>query len=344
MVSKEMQMVLRALYRQGWSIAALARAFSLSWRTANRHAKSDAPVRYTPRACPADLSEEQLGHVVRRLGVCDKIRATTLYREVKELGYEASYPSFARRVRALRPIQEPESEVRFETDPGVQTQVDWATLGAWPLGTDVVEFKVLVGVLGFSRHVAMRFATDQTRATTLALVPWVLHELGGVTQEVLTDRDSVFVIGETSDKRAIFAPEWVDLTLSLGTAPKACRAYRAKTKGKVERVIREVKEDFVPWLTGQALPPRPSIFDYDELGRRWATEVVGPRKHRTTGRIVSEAWLEELPLLNRIPDRLLVEVIGATVDMSNVVDLTAALKARGAVVDHRSLADYEVDE
>ena len=32
--------------------------------------------------------------------------------------------------------------------------------------------------------------------------------------------------------------------------PRACRPYRAKTKGKVERVIREVKEDFLAWLGG----------------------------------------------------------------------------------------------
>ena len=29
----------------------------------------------------------------------------------------------------------------------------------------------------------------------------MLHELGGATAEVLTDRDAIFVIGETGDKR-----------------------------------------------------------------------------------------------------------------------------------------------
>jgi hypothetical protein len=54
---------------------------------------------------------------------------------------------------------------------------------------------------------------------------------------------------------------------------------------------------------------------------------------------VSEAWIEELPLLRPIPDRLLAEVSGATVDMSNVIDL-AAVRAKGAVVSHRTLDDY----
>jgi transposase len=251
MIDEETWMVLRALYRQGWNITELAREFGINWRTARPHAEADEPPRYTPRPCPADLTDEQLAFVKRRLGVCASLRATTLYREVTELGYAGSYPSFARRVRSLRGEQPAEPSVRFETDPGGQTQMDWCDLGRWPLGRDVVELKALVGILGFSRHVAMRFATDQTRATTLELLPWVVHELGGVTQEILTDRDPVFVVGETSDKRAIFAPECVDLTMTLATTPRACRPYRAQTNALAESVIGLYKTELIrnkgPW-------------------------------------------------------------------------------------------------
>ena len=342
MLRKELCMILRALHDHGWKIAELAREFGMSRTTVSRHVKGDGPPTYR-RACPADLTAEQHAYVTRRLAVCSTIRASTLYREVQELGYEGSYPSFVRRVRSMRVKQPLDPVVRFETHPGAQTQMDWCDCGAWPLGTEAVELKALVAVLGFSRHVAVRFAVDQTRATTLELVPWILHELGGVTEEVLTDRDTVFVIGETSDKRPVFAPEWVDLTMTLGTTPRACRPYRAKTKGKIERVIRELKEDFLPWLTGHALPPRPSLYDYDERARRWATEVVATRSHRTTGRIVGEAWLEEVALLRPVPERLLHAVTGGHVDTSNVIDLSA-VRARGAVVEQRALTDYEVEE
>jgi transposase len=339
MFSEEIRMELRALHRHGWSIAALAREFNINRRTVARYVGSDEPASYGPRACPADLSEAQLAHVIRRLDICHKIRVTTLYREITELGYAGSYPSFARRVRLLRTIEPTEPEVCFETDPGVQAQIDWTELGLWPLADAMVELKAWVAVLGFSRAVALRFATDKTRPTTLALIPQVLSDLGGATAEILTDRDPALVIGETSDKRAIFAPEWVDVALSLQTTPKACRAYRAKTKGKVERVIREVKEDFVPWLTGQVLPARPSLADYDALARRWALEVVGGRRHRTTGRIVSDAWREEQTMLRPIPARLLSRSLGTHTQDARVIDL-AAIKAQGSVVEHRSLDDY----
>ena len=57
-----------------------------------------------------------------------------------------------------------------------------------------------------------------------------------------------------------------------------------------ERVIRELKEDFLAWLTGQVFPEHPTLIWYDAMARRWAAEVVAMRRHRTTKRIVSEAW------------------------------------------------------
>ena len=73
--------------------------------------------------------------------------------------------------------------------------------------------------------------------------------------------------GSRADGAPIYAPEWLDVAALLGTRPRACRPYRAKTKGKVERVIREVKEDFLAWLTGQVLPERPTLAWYDAQPR-----------------------------------------------------------------------------
>jgi transposase len=337
---KEIWMELRALHRQGWSISELARKFNLNRRTVARYVAADDAPSYGQRHCPAELSEAQLAYVKRRLAICSTLRATTLYREVTDdLGYGGSYVSFARRVRVLRPLEVKEPEVRFETAPGVQVQIDWTTLGHWALGTEMVELKALVAILGFSRMVAIAVATDQTRATTLSLIPRLLHELGGSPQEVLTDRDVAFVIGETAEHRPVFAPEWVDQTLALSTTPRACRPYRAKTKGKVERIIQEVKADFLPWLTGQGLPPRPSLSDYEERARTWAHDVVARRTHRTTGRIVGEAWDEERTHLEVIPARLTTLWSGRDIDPVNVIDIAAA-RDGGNTVEHRDLSAY----
>src|SRR6266851_2810162 len=242
MQSGETSMELKALYQHGWSISALAREFGLNRRTVKRELESESPRQYSQRAKPTELSPAQLAHVERRLAVCPTIRGSDLHAELKRgYGYAGSYPAFARHLLTLRPLMVKEPEIRFETGPGVQTQADWADLGLWPLGDQMVELHAMVAVLGCSRRPALRMATEQTRPTTFERVVRCLDDLGGATKEILTDRASAFVIGTRHDRSAILAPEWVEVCSLLGVIPRTCRAYRAKTKGKVERVVKEVK-------------------------------------------------------------------------------------------------------
>jgi transposase len=346
-------MELHVLHKHGWSISALAREFGLNWRTVKRELASPGPRQYPPRVQPTALTEAQARHVERRLAVCPGIRGTDLLLELREqYRYRGSYPAFARHLRLLRPAQVRDPEIRFETGPGWQTQADWALIGAWRLGSELVELNAMVAILGCSRAPAIRFATDRTRPTTLERLAWCLDDLGGVTREVLTDRDPAFCMGATSDGKAILAPEWVDFSARLGVVPKACRPYRAQTKGKVERMVRELKESLLPWLSGQVLPLAPTLADYDALARRWIEEVVLARRHRTTARIVGEAWAEERPLLTPIPARLLAGLAaqetpalaargsGATGPSRRLIDLEQ--RRRGEQVQGRSLAEYEV--
>jgi len=333
----------KALRRLGWSISAIAREFDLSRTTVYKELASAVPRAYGPRARLFPLNEAQLAFVQRRLAACAEIRGTDLHAELRyHYDYQGSYPVFQRQLRLLRPAVVRDPEIRFETHLGEQTQADWAEMGIWPLGKDRVELFAMVAILGCSRAPALRFATDQTRPTSFERLVHCFQDLGGVTKEVLTDRDPVFVIGQTSTGSAIFAPEWIDACEVLGLVPKACRPFRAKTKGKVERMIREVKESFACWLTGQVLPKYPMLADYDAFGQRWVQEIVLRRRHRTTKRIVGEAWQEERALLRPIPERILASFGSAVIVAmpANVIDLE--LRRSGEHVDVRDLSEYEV--
>jgi transposase len=333
-------MELKALSRLGWSVTALAREYGLSRTTVYKElASSDS--RSYDRAKPTELNEAQRIHIERRLSVCPGIRGTDLHAELRyEYSYAGSYPAFQRHLRLLRPAEVKDPEIRFETGPGLQTQADWAKLGLFPLGEQMVELRAMVAILGLSRAPAIRFAADQTRLTTFERPLRCLQDLGGVTREILTDRDVAFCIGATSEGHAILAPEWVDLATLLGVVPKACRPYRAKTKGKVERMIRELKESFLPWLSRQLLPPQPTLADYDALARRWIQEVVLKRRHRTTKRIVGHAWADERPLLRPIPERVLAKYT-ANLSVLPLLDVNNEQRQLGEVVQIRLLSDYE---
>ena len=80
-----------------------------------------------------------------------------------------------------------------------------------------------------------------------------------------------------------------------GYYPKACRPYRAKTKGKVERPYRYIREDFFLARSFQNLD------DLNAQLRHWLDTVANSRTHATTGRIVAEAFAEEQPQLQPLP-------------------------------------------
>ena len=254
MQSEDTWMELHVLRRHGWSIAALAREFGLNWRTARRYATASEPPRYRPRARPAELNAAQLAHVERRLAACPDLRATVLHRELREgYGYAGSYASLRRRVVELRPATTAEPVLRFETGPGIQTQGDWADVGAWPLGDGTADLFAFVAILGHSRMVALRFATDKTRPTTLRRIVRCVDDLGGATAEFLTDRDTALMAGARADGAPIYAPEWLDVAALLGTRPRACRPYRAKTKAYATDCTSSARSMANPWPTSATL-------------------------------------------------------------------------------------------
>ena len=60
-------------------------------------------------------------------------------------------------------------EIRFETDPGVQTQADWAILGTWPVDGEPAELSAIVRI-GVGPQTTRGFWPSARR------VPVVIHE------------------------------------------------------------------------------------------------------------------------------------------------------------------------
>jgi hypothetical protein len=116
-----------------------------------------------------------------------------------------------------------------------------------------------------------------------------------VPGEILYDRMRTAVSGEDADGAALFNKTLLELARHYGFLPKACRPYRAKTKGKVERPFRYVREDF--FLAR-------SFRDLDDLNaqfRQWLDGVANVRTHATTQRVVAEHFAEERPSLKPLP-------------------------------------------
>ena len=103
------------------------------------------------------------------------------------------------------------------------------------------------------------------------------------------------VAGEGDQGGIIYNRALIDMARHYGFHPRACQPYRAKTKGKVERPFRYIREDFFLARTFRNLE------DLNDQLRRWVDGVANPRVHATTRRVVNEAFAEERPHLRQLP-------------------------------------------
>ena len=286
------------LHRQGLSVSAIARQSGIDRKTVRKYIERglEVPV-YGPRKPRPALLDAFAGYLRERVKAFPALTGRRLYRELKELGYKGGYTTVTDFLREVRPPTERGFEVRFETGPGEQGQVDFAQFQV--VFTDEPTTPRVVWlfsmVLGFSRLIWARYVVHQDLATVLRCHTAAFQALGGAPRELLYDRMKTVVTGEGDTGGIIYNRSLIDLARHYGFHPRACQAYRAKTKGKVERPFRYIREDFFLARTFRNLD------DLNEQLRRWLDTVANPRVHATTRRVVNEAFAEERAHLRQLP-------------------------------------------
>jgi hypothetical protein len=200
-------------------------------------------------------------------------------------------------LRDLRPPRETPFERRFETPPGRQAQVDFAEFSVAFADEPGVTRKVWLFslVLGHSRWLWGRFVASQNLQSVLRCHIAAFTAMGGVPEEILYDRMKTAVIGEDAAGVVTYNASLVALLNHYGAAPRACQPYRARTKGKVERPFRYIRQDFFLARSFRNMDDLNDQFD------AWRREVANPRVHATTRRVVDEAFAEEAPHLTPLP-------------------------------------------
>jgi transposase len=293
----ELMMILE-LHRQGLKVSAIARQLGVDRKTVRRYiARGLEPPTYGPRPPQQKSTDSFLPYLRERLTAFPGLTAVRLWRELRERGYAGGYTAVKRAVRGIRPDPITPFEVRFETPPGEQGQVDLARFEVEfmdePGVTRIVWLFSMV--LGYSRLIWARFVIHQDLQSVLRCHIAALEAIGGAPREILYDRMKTAVIGEDADGLVVYNRGLVDLARHYGFQPRACRPYRPKTKGKVERPFRYIREDF---FLGSSFR---NLDDLNAQLRRWLDTVANPRLHATTQRIVNEAFAEEKPALKPLP-------------------------------------------
>jgi len=283
------------------SIRKIARELNVSRNTVRHYLRNLAnKPKYQDRPVRQSILEPYKPYIHDRIEAAKPywIPATVMLQEIKVLGYEGGIGILKVYIRQFKDTQD-DPVVRFETLPGQQLQVDFTTIVR---GRS--KLKAFVATLGYSRASYVRFSYSEKQHDWLDGIEEALNYFGGVPKEILFDNAKCIMIERDAfgEGQHRWNAKLLELAKDYGFIPKACRPYRAKTKGKVERFNRYLKESFMTPLAA-TLKQADLRLDVSVANARigpWLEDVAHQRIHGTTAQrpqvLLDEERFELMPL------------------------------------------------
>lgn len=296
MLRREDWLMIQAKRQNGLYIKDIAAELGVHARTVRRALKrSGAPMGKRPRARRSKLDPYKA--TVDRLLAENVWNAVVILRAIEAEGYAGEISIVRDYIRPKRVLRPRRATVRFETAPGVQLQSDWGEI-VTRIGGARCKVHFIVNTLGYSRRFHF-WATDSEDAEhTYEGLIRSFEYFGGVTDEALVDNQKAAVITHRVGEAVRFNERFIDLAGHYGFRPRACRPYRARTKGKDERMVGYVKQHFfVRYREFE------SWAHLNRLAEEWLATEADRRVHGTVREVVAERFARETPHLKPLPAR-----------------------------------------
>jgi transposase len=232
--------------------------------------------------------EPLIGERVRKTD--GRISAKRLLPVVRVAGYGGSLRNLQRAVKDAKAAWKLQRRVYrpWVSTPGEHLVVDWGSSGG---------HEIFCAVLAWSRYRFVRFATDQTRATTLELLAECFGALDGVPAVVLTDRMGCLRAGTVANV-VVPHPEYVACALRYGFRPDFCEAADPESKGVVENLVGYAQRDLVIPAIGAG--GWADLGSANAAAQAWCAEV-NAQVHSEIAAVPAERLATERGVLRRVP-------------------------------------------
>ena len=303
---------IKALHQQGHSIRAIAALTGLARNTIRKVLRGQHPLKRRPAPRPGKL--DPFADYLRRRSAEHPLSAVRLLEEIRPMGYAGSIATLRRFLASLGQDRRAKARltVRFETPPGQQAQADWSYCGRLlDRAGQPCPIYAFAYLLCYSRMLFIRFTTSMKMAQLIACHQEAFAAFGGWPQVILLDNMKQVRVGPGR-----LNEQFLDFANHHGFTPRTHRPYRPRTKGKVERVIDYVKDNF---LLGR------DFADLDDLNRQgqiWMERVANIRVHATTGCRPLDLFEREKGLLiplRSVPAYRYLEAVGRTASWEALV-------------------------
>lgn len=293
MITTEEFMDIHSLRRAGFSMRAIARKLGIHRDTVKAHLESESLPRYRKQKRRESILDPY-HQIIEDYLEQDDYQATWIFERLQKMGYGGSYETLRDYVRKIKEKQVRLAYTRFETEPGLQAQVDFGDFQiAEPDGstTTVYAFSML---LGFSRAMHVEYIERCTFESFMDCHINAFKHLGGVPAEILYD-NMKNVVSDRKGGKVSFNMEFLHFAHHYGFTPRACPPYSPWVKGKVERPMDYIRERFWRGYTFT------TVETLNRDMRSWLDETANQRVHGTHRQSVLVRWQEEIPLLGKLP-------------------------------------------
>lgn len=270
-IPKELEdKILRLHFVEKWKIGTIASQLDVHHTTVERVLTEAGTVDEQERT-RASLADTYVPFMKETLERWPKLPASRLLEMVRERGYSGKSEGHFRRIVArYRPRPAAEAFLRLRTLPGEQAQVDWGHFGHMTIGRAHRALMAFVMVLSFSRAIFLRFFVNQKLASFLQGHVDAFEHFGGVPRVALYDNPKTVVLERIGDAIR-FHPSLLDCARHYRYEPRPVAVARGNEKGRVERAIRYIRQNF--W-TGRTFR---DLDDLNEQALRWCLTTAAAR-------------------------------------------------------------------
>lgn len=281
-------MEIRADHQKGLSYSEIARKYNIDRRTAKKYAKSNSRPEYVLTESKPSKLDPYKAQITLWLEEAP-YSAMRIWEKVREQGFEGGYTTVKHYVRGKKEQLNEQATVRFETMPGLQAQVDWAFFEDYRVheGGEEKKLYCFLMILGYSRMRYIEFVTDMSTDTLIRCHINAFRYFNGYPEEILYDNMKQVVIKRLmKQEESTLNRQFEDFAGFYGFKPILCRPYRGQTKGKIERTVRYVRENFLVGIRYR------SLNDLNGQALAWCNKING-KAHGTTGEIPFERMKKE---------------------------------------------------
>ena len=261
--------ILRLYHVEKWWIGTISRQLGVH-RDSVRRVLAQAGIPKAKVLKPNSLLEPFLPFILATLEKYPKLTASRLHGMVCERGYKGGPDHFRRLIALYRPKPVSEAYLRLRTLPGEQAQVDWGHFGYIVLGKAKRPLMAFVMVLSYSRKIFLHFYLNQQMPNFLRGHIAAFEAWGGIPRVLLYDNLRSAVLERQGDAIR-FHPTLLEFAAHYRFEPRPVAIARGNEKGRVERAIRYVRDNFFAARIWKDLD------DLNAQATHWCNEIASNR-------------------------------------------------------------------